>query len=262
MNLVHNNVVLPMRPGLQVVEQRVADLDDGYVRLATMILEELAGGDFTRRQYKVILAVIRLTYGWNKSKDRIANSQISEIARLPIKRVSETRVQLFKMNVLSSSGQQIGINKNVSEWCLPQNEGGSPELRDENSPKLRECSPLKQGNTIDIIPKTIKTTHPPVAPATQKTVKAEAKSIQLPDSFKPSENHHVLASELGVNLEREFSKFVDYNLARGSQYKRWDSALNNWLRKAAEYSGAVGRYRKEIRQPSKPMNYIPEGFTG
>ncbi|WP_445235326.1 replication protein [Erwinia sp. MYb416] len=34
----------------EYVERRVADLDDGYVRLATMILEEMAGADFTKRQ--------------------------------------------------------------------------------------------------------------------------------------------------------------------------------------------------------------------
>jgi len=144
------NNVRAIRPDLQVVEQRVADLDDGYVRLATMILEEMAGADFTKRQFKVILAVIRLTYGWNKARDRIANSQISEIARLPVKRVSETRVQLLKMNVLTASDQQIGLNKNVSEWLLPQNEGLSLKTGEKKSLKLGDFNPSKQGDTIDI----------------------------------------------------------------------------------------------------------------
>lgn len=156
--------VSPIRPDLQVVEQRVADLDDGYVRLATMILEEIAGADFTKRQFKVILAVIRLTYGWNKARDRIANSQISEIAKLPIKRVSETRVQLLKMNVLTATGHQIGLNKNISEWCIPQNEGVSLKTGDKKSLKLGDSYPSKRGDTIDIIPKTIKTTNTPIVP--------------------------------------------------------------------------------------------------
>lgn len=163
MNLAYDNVT-PLRPGLRAVEQRVADLDDGYVRLATMILEEMAGADFTKRQFKVILAVIRLTYGWNKARDRIANSQISEIARLPVKRVSETRVQLLKMNVLTASGQQIGLNKNVSEWVLPHNEGQSLKTGDKKSLNLGDSYPSKQGDTIDIIPKTVKTTTTPIVP--------------------------------------------------------------------------------------------------
>ncbi|WP_025123834.1 MULTISPECIES: replication protein [unclassified Serratia (in: enterobacteria)] len=144
-------------------ESRVADLDDGYTRLATMLLEAIAGADLTKRQFKVLLAVIRLTYGWNKPYDRIANSQIGEIAKLPIKRVSETRVQLLNMRVLVSVGQAIGPNKNVSNWAIPQVEGISLKLGDKKSLKLGESYPSKQGDTIDIIPKTVKT-DPPKAP--------------------------------------------------------------------------------------------------
>ncbi|MCV5899655.1 replication protein, partial [Escherichia coli] len=58
--------VTPIRPSLAVVERQVADLDDGFTRLANMLLEEYAGADLTKRQFKVLLAVLRLTYGWNK----------------------------------------------------------------------------------------------------------------------------------------------------------------------------------------------------
>jgi phage replication O-like protein O len=104
------------------VERRVADLDDGYTRLANMLLEEYAGADLTKRQFKVLLAVLRLTYGWNKPMDRIANSQIAQIARLPEKRVSEARVQLVGMNLLTQVGRSIGPNKNTAEWLLPAGE--------------------------------------------------------------------------------------------------------------------------------------------
>lgn len=114
--------VIPIRPTLTVVERRVADLDDGFTRLANMLLEEYAGADLTKRQFKVLLAVLRLTYGWNKPMDRIANSQIAQIARLPEKRVSEARVQLVGMNLLTQVGRSIGPNKNTAEWLLPAGE--------------------------------------------------------------------------------------------------------------------------------------------
>ncbi len=38
-NLAHDNV-LPIRPDLRAVEQRVAELDDGYARLSNLLLEE------------------------------------------------------------------------------------------------------------------------------------------------------------------------------------------------------------------------------
>lgn len=119
--------VIPIRPTLTVVERRVADLDDGYTRLANMLLEEYAGADLTKRQFKVLLAVLRLTYGWNKPMDRIANSQIAQIARLPEKRVSEARVQLVGMNLLTQVGRSIGPNKNTAEWLLPAGENRDTE---------------------------------------------------------------------------------------------------------------------------------------
>nr|WP_245609596.1 replication protein [Trabulsiella guamensis] len=119
-----------------------------------MLLEEYAGADLTKRQFKVLLAVLRLTYGWNKPMDRIANSQIAQIARLPEKRVSEARVQLVGMNLLTQVGRSIGPNKNTAEWLLPvgescdtenpsnqgipQNEGKSPKSGEEESLNLGE----------------------------------------------------------------------------------------------------------------------------
>ncbi|KYQ78293.1 DNA replication protein [Enterobacter sp. RC4] len=128
--------VIPIRPALTVVERRVADLDDGFTRLANMLLEEYAGADLTKRQFKVLLAVLRLTYGWNKPMDRIANSQIAQIAKLPEKRVSEARVQLVGMNLLTQVGRSIGPNKNTAEWLLPAGEScdtGNPSKQGINN---------------------------------------------------------------------------------------------------------------------------------
>lgn len=151
--------VIPIRPELSAVESQVADLDDGFTRLANMLLEEYAGADLTKRQFKVLLAILRLTYGWNKPMDRIANSQIAQIAKLPEKRVSETRVQLVEMNLLVQIGRRIGPNKNPSEWGIPQNKGLPLKSGDVLSLNLGDSNPSKQGNTKDIIPKTGKTTN-------------------------------------------------------------------------------------------------------
>lgn len=160
------------------VESRMADTDDGYTRLANMLLEEYAGADLTKRQFKVLLAVLRLTYGWNKKMDRISDSQIADIAKLPVKRCNEAKLQLVSMNILIQHGRQFGPNKNVSEWRIPQNEGESLNLGDKKSLKLGECYPSKQGDTKDIIPKTVKT-DPPKAPKGEFTeeVLSQAKQV-------------------------------------------------------------------------------------
>lgn len=55
------------RPSLGAVERQVADLDDGYTRIANELLEAVMAADLTARQLKVVLAVIRKTYGSVKS---------------------------------------------------------------------------------------------------------------------------------------------------------------------------------------------------
>ncbi|EGN4871687.1 replication protein [Salmonella enterica] len=141
------------RPLDPVVERNVADLDDGYARLSNMLLEAYSGADLTKRHFKVLLAILRKTYGWNKPMDRITDSQLSEITKLPVKRCNEAKLELVRMNIIKQQGGMFGPNKNISEWRIPQNDGKSPKTRDKTSLKLRECYPSKQGDTKDTIQK-------------------------------------------------------------------------------------------------------------
>ncbi len=72
------------------------------------------------------------------------------------------------------------------------------------------------------------------APAPPKPKKRAA---QISDDFEPTDTHRRIASEEGVDLERERSKFVDHFAAKGEAKKDWDRAFNNWLRRAGEYGG-------------------------
>ncbi|WP_237388015.1 replication protein [Xenorhabdus sp. Sc-CR9] len=138
----------------------VASIEDGYARLSNMLLEEYAGADLTKRQFKVLFAVLRLTYGWNKKMDRISDSQIAVIAKLPVKRCNEAKLELVRMNILLQKGNTFGPNKNVSEWSIPQNRGKSLKTGDSESLNLGDSNPSKQGDTKDIIPNTIKNNTP------------------------------------------------------------------------------------------------------
>ncbi len=60
-------------------ERNVADLDDGYARLSNMLLEAYSGADLTKRQFKVLLAILRKTYG---SINQWTESPILNLARL------------------------------------------------------------------------------------------------------------------------------------------------------------------------------------
>lgn len=107
-----------------IQEQRVADTDDGYTRLANELYEELIGANLTKNQAKVAHAYCRKTYGFNKKMDRIADTQIAKMTRLPRQKVNVAKKELLSMHVLVEEGDLIGPNKNLHEWALPETKKG------------------------------------------------------------------------------------------------------------------------------------------
>lgn len=76
-------------------------------------------------------------------------------------------------------------------------------------------------------------------PETTKKVK---RATQLPDGWEPGPKHVDLANNLRLNqeeFEREADKFRDHHAAKGSTFKDWNLAFNNWLRNAADYRRAT-----------------------
>lgn len=97
-------------------EVRMADLDDGYTRIANELLEKIISFPFTLRQQNLLLSVARKTYGYNKKTDWIGNKQLSELTGYPETRCSTIKNELIKMNVLVTNGREVGINKNLVDW--------------------------------------------------------------------------------------------------------------------------------------------------
>lgn len=108
--------VTPIRPLLGVVERQVADIDDGYTRIANELLEAVMAADLTARQLKVVLAVIRKTYGFGKKLDRITNTQIEKMTGIHHTHICKAKNDMIAMNIIVSVGNQIGVNKVISEW--------------------------------------------------------------------------------------------------------------------------------------------------
>ncbi|MCX9065095.1 replication protein [Citrobacter portucalensis] len=104
------------RPSESAVERQVADLDDGYTRIANELLEAVMAADLTARQLKVVLAVIRKTYGFGKKFDRITNTQIAMMSGIHHTHVCKAKNEMIAMNIIVTNGLAIGVNKVISEW--------------------------------------------------------------------------------------------------------------------------------------------------
>ncbi|EMQ4317162.1 replication protein [Yersinia enterocolitica] len=236
-------------------EKRVADTDDGFTRLANELYEELIGANLTRNQAKVAHAVCRKTYGFNKKMDRIADSQIALITRLPRQKVNKAKNELIAMKVLLKEGQLIGPNKSLSEWQIPEchlNNVSVTTVVTKDVTKTVTALSLKQGHTKDTITKDNKDIKKILPEPKKSPSEKTSKSTQRPAGFSPSEGHLKMAAEMGVNLQSEFDAFCDHHEAKGSTFKNWDAALRTWIRNSAKYSGRTKAYQnKPVTTPAR-----------
>ena len=109
-------------------------VEDGFTRIANELLEAILLGKFTLQQHRVLLAVIRKTYGYNKKIDDISASQIGAVSGMSRENVTRTLMQLQKMNVITKKdgqyGSIIGIQKNYGKWLFINE---SPSVRPTHS---------------------------------------------------------------------------------------------------------------------------------
>lgn len=106
------------------------------------ILEKLAVMRLSTYEFNVIFAIIRKTYGWEKSEDWISLSQFEEITEIPIPHVSRTLKKLLEKKITKRNGSVWGMNKNTEEWVLPE--------QVKKLPKQVTSKPLTQTGKSDL----------------------------------------------------------------------------------------------------------------
>lgn len=98
------------------MEEKRAQLEDGYAKLANSLLEKLAATVLSVNETKVIFCVIRKTYGFHKKSDRIPLSQIALMTELQKSNVSRTLKSLILRKIVIVSDNAIGMNTCTKEW--------------------------------------------------------------------------------------------------------------------------------------------------
>lgn len=250
-------------PDVALKEPRVAELDDGYTRIANELLESIASADLTARQLKLMLAYIRKTYGFNKKSDRIADEQIAQITGLSRQNVNKAKKELLSMNCLFLDGSKIGVNKEVSAWrfskCLQvSNFVSKSETLNVSKLETSEVSKLETHKRHSLKTNKDNINNPPIVPQAvipPKPEKTQKRATQFPKDFTTTEGNLKLANELGVDLQSEVSAFSDHHQSKGSTFKDWNLALNTWLRNAAKF----GRRAQPVSRNSSSRS-LPDNF--
>lgn len=95
-------------------------LENGYTRLANELLDALLCAGLTSRQWAVVMAIVRKTYGYNKKEDDIGLSQLAGMTGIAKPHVSLAVRELESRNIITrkqgSYGHVIGVNKHIKSW--------------------------------------------------------------------------------------------------------------------------------------------------
>lgn len=168
----------------------MADLDDGFTRIANELLEAVMHAGLSQHQLLVFMAVMRKTYGFNKKYDWVSNEQISVLTGILPHKCSAAKSTLVKRGILTQTGRVIGINKAVSEWSSLPVKGTEkkhylkkvtlPESGKKSLPESGKAYYPNQVNTKDKHTKDNKDNinNPPKSP---RAVSFDASAVQLPD---------------------------------------------------------------------------------
>jgi len=95
-------------------------LKNGYIKIATEIMEALIKYRIPGEQMQCLLFIIRKTYGWNKKEDAIALSQFTEATKMSkqavcraLKNLANKNIVIKKDNAVTTTYQ---FNKKYKTW--------------------------------------------------------------------------------------------------------------------------------------------------
>jgi len=129
-------------------------LEHGHTRIANALLEAMTRYPFRRGEFRVVMAVLRLTYGWRKKQAPISARQLAKATGFSARHAKRLLRALVVADVLVRTKQGrrnvLGLNKRFWEWQVcttsahgdsvgpSQGTGGVPCERDTRCPPIKE----------------------------------------------------------------------------------------------------------------------------
>lgn len=155
-NLAYDDNVSPIRPDIQVVERKVVQLEDGFLRLANELLDATMCSGLPETELCIVMAVWRKTYGFSKKMDWISNEQLEAMIDKHHTHCSTAKNNLIRKKVLIQEGRKIGMNKDISSWetknngfCKTLAKPAKKTLAEVAKPPKQKLLSTKDNNTKD-----------------------------------------------------------------------------------------------------------------
>lgn len=161
-------------------------LENGYCSIANDIIDALARRVISADEWRVLMVIVRKTYGWNKKADRIALSQFAEATGMLRQHVCRALKKLVARNIVTCSGNtycnEYALQKDFEAWqVLPKQVTVLPEqvigVTQTGNQVLPEQVNTKDTITKDTNTKDRESVRAQRAPRARKPVESDAEWI-------------------------------------------------------------------------------------
>lgn len=92
--------------------------ENGYTAIANELMEKLSLPGINGSEYRILLMVLRKTYGYQKKKDRISLSQFQLYTSMNRAQAVATIKSLVCKRILVKENGSYTFNKNYDEWLV------------------------------------------------------------------------------------------------------------------------------------------------
>ena len=199
-------------------------LSNGYTKIANELLEALCRLNVSGNEMRILLYIIRRTYGFNRTYAEIPLLEISGAVGVRTVHISRALKRLAALNLIelhSSKGvkpQTISIVKNYEKWSV------------------ESCTELPLPKMVTVT----KNGNPSITKNGNPTYKEKKENIKERVKEKPhgrygnvllTDNQYSdLTKEYGENNVRDYIQRVDSHVqSTGKAYADYDATIRKWL---------------------------------
>lgn len=128
--------------------------ENGYTPIANEIMEALCQINLSAYETRILLFILRKTYGWHKKEDRISLSQFSKVLHIAIPHICRTLKRLVKRKIITQIGNGYYVSylfqKDYEKWkslpkqaILPKQVIGITQIGNSLPAQIRKGFPHK-----------------------------------------------------------------------------------------------------------------------
>lgn len=226
-------------------------IENGHTRIANELMDQLGHLRISGNQFRILVVIIRKTYGFQKKIDKIANVQICEATGLGKSVVSRAMAELKERGIITASGKSVGIQKDWELWKVSKiatfNEVSNSATfkakvsKSGNSEKLAKAEPklAKAEQKVDSCADTQKKKE-----TLKKTIKKEYGEFQ--NVLLTDEELSKLRQRFPAEVDSLIEQLSCYIKSKGKKYNSHYATLLNWQRMSKERRSGTNRNPRDL----------------